>query len=879
MSGLPATPWSENIEKISGALGSDGEKGLSPERLPHLEQVFGRNLLTQERKSGKFERFVRQFQSPVVLVLILATIISSVLGEFADAIAIGAIVFLNACIGFIQEGKAEAAIEALKKMSTPKTRVVRDGKTLEVSSEEVFPGDLLVLEAGDLVPADARIFTASQLSADESVLTGESLPVRKTTKPTDKNAPLAERQCMLFSGTAVATGSARAIVTATGMQSEVGKIAGLLSSQKQTLTPLQIRLEQVSRKLLWFSGIVVLIVAVLGLIHGVRPLEILISAISLAVAAIPEGLPAVVTIALALAVRRMVKKNAIVRRLPAVETLGTVSVICTDKTGTLTTGKMRAREIFTLQAGVRTLEDGSLKDLEEALHLAEASVLCSNATLGEKDNATGDPTEVALLFMARQLDVRTELNRPRLFEWSFDSDRKRMSVAVQGANDSLIIVKGAPEAVIPLCQLNSSQRETVNQAVQSLSSQGRRLLAVAQREMPNLKSGLLAEDVERDLNFVGLVSISDPPRPESISAIARCKSSGIKVVMITGDHPVTARAIAGELGILEPGRFERVLTGSELDQVTDVQLKHEVESVAVYARVSPQHKLKIVNAWKERGEIVAMTGDGVNDAPALKAASIGLAMGKGGTEVARQASSMVLADDNFATIVAGIEEGRGIYGNISRTIQYLLSGNFAEILIMFGAALLAWPSPLAPIHLLWINLVTDGFPALALAAEPVPKDILSQSSRPSSKTFLNRKFYGEIAFVGGITAVMALLIYGYTLRQQGELVARTYIFTFLVFAELFRSFASRSERLTYLQLGPGSNRAHLAAVAFPVLFQFSLHHSTTFTDLFKVTRISWSECLVLIALTMVPVTLIEIKKLFHRPKKESSNEAQVLGSR
>lgn len=882
MNNLSIKPWSEKAESVVKVLGADLERGLSGKQIDHARTTYGKNTLTETKRVGRIFRFAGQFRSPVVLVLILATVVSGLLGEYVDSIAIAAIVFLNSCIGYFQESKAEAAIEALKKMSVPKTRVIRDGETQELSSEELVPGDLLVLEAGDFVPADARILRANQLSADESVLTGESLPVNKSAEPVRLEAPLADRNSMLFSGTALATGSAQAVVTTIGMQTEVGQIAGLLNMQIQTKTPLQDRLEQVSRKLLWFCGGVVLIVAILGLLNAAEPLEILFSAISLAVAAIPEGLPAVVTLALALAVRRMVKKNAIVRHLPAVETLGTVSVICTDKTGTLTTGKMRAREVFTQSSGVLALGDVSLgKDLS-IKELAEASVLCSNATVNGESHSTGDPTEVALLYMACEIGLnpsRIHQSRKRLSEWSFDSDRKRMSVAVQNSSGASIVVKGAPESILPLCSLSTAEASALNEAIHSLSAQGRRLLAVGIREDLSPPSrDARAEDVECDLKFLGVVSIADPPRPESIVAIRKCKAAGIKVVMITGDHPITAQAIASELGIVEKNGFDRVLTGTELDQLNDAALRRDVESTAVYARVSPQHKLRIVNAWKERGEIVAMTGDGVNDAPALKAASIGLAMGKGGTEVARQASGMILADDNFATIVSGIEEGRGIYGNISRTIQYLLSGNFAEILIMFGAALIGWPAPLAPIHLLWINLVTDGIPALALAAEPIPKDILSGQSRPSSKSFLSRKFYSEIGIVGGLTALIALMIYGYALPVKGELVARTYLFSFLVYAELFRSFASRSDLATYFQLGPRSNMAHLLAVAFPVIFQFSLHHSTTFNNLFRVTAISWTECLGLLALTLVPVTLLEIRKLIFAQKRELKSENQILRS-
>ncbi len=861
-----SAPWQNSIEDVLAAANVKPDTGLLPEEAASRLQQHGRNILKAEAKITPLRRFLAQLKSPVVIILLVATVISGLLGETTDAIAIATIVIINAIIGYVQEAKAEAAVEALKKLSAPKARVLRGGNILELEASQICCGDILILEAGDYVPADCRIIQASQLSADEAILTGESLPVNKDAVPVSGSAILAERKNMLFASTAVATGTARAVVTATGMNSEIGHIARLLEAAGAARTPLQDKLSQVSNKLLIFCGVVVLIVAALGFFHGEKWLDVLMTAISLAVAAIPEGLPTVVTLALALAVRRMTKRNAIVRHLPAVETLGSTNVICTDKTGTLTTGKMRVREIFVLSQGI-VKETGS--DGKELQALAVSGVLCSNAALNDEGVATGDPTEVALLYLAKDHHVTArELNAetPRLAEWSFDSNRKRMSVAVRAGNQTVVHCKGAPESVLPLCLISASDRERIEKAITDLSSKGRRLLVLAQKILHVSGEDFDAsayEDsasVENNLTFLGLVAIADPPRQESIPAILACKAAGIKVVMITGDHPVTAKAIARELGIVEDGKFDQVLTGGELEKMSPEELSERVEKIAVYARVSPEHKVKIVQAWKDKGNVVAMTGDGVNDAPALKEASIGIAMGKGGTEVARQASSMILTDDNFATIVSAVEEGRAIYGNIRRTIQYLLSGNLCEILVMLGAAIAGMPAPLAPIHLLWINLVTDGIPALALAAEPVPKNSLATTKRPSPGTFFDKDFYKEMAFVGGITSIMALAVYGYSLQIADEITARTNVFSFLVFAELFRSFACRSDQKTIFQMGLTSNMYHLVAVAIPISFQLTLHHTELFQDIFKVTSVSWYECIVMGLLTLVPVIAIEIRK-------------------
>lgn len=861
-------PWLYSAEQVAERLAVNWQEGLSSAEVLRRQADCGLNSLAAGEAQPAWKRFLNQFKSPVVIILLVATFVSSLLGEYADAVAIVAIVVLNACIGYFQEARAEAAVEALKKLAAPRTRVLRDGRVMEVPSDQAVPGDILVFEAGDYVAADARLFLASQLTVDEAVLTGESLPVSKSLSVVSQDTAIGDRTNMIFAGTAISLGAGKAIVTATGMNTEIGRIAGLLEGQEKSETPLQERLEQVSAKLLVLCLVVVAIVGVFGLVHNEPWLAVLMAAISLSVAAIPEGLPAVVTLALALAIRRMAKRNVIIRHLPAVETLGSTDVICTDKTGTLTTGKMRVREI--ILANGQSVDAGSRDPLFG--QLLKSAVLCSNASLSGAEEAFGDPTEAALLFLAREAGYLKEIQASSLrsLEWSFDSVRKRMSVAASNNGRTEIHVKGAPESILPLCELSELQSRKLDQWMNERSAQGRRLLAIA-TSVSTLKPEELAklpmEQIERNLTLLGVVAIADPPRKESMAAIENCKRAGIRVVMITGDHPNTARAIAKELGILVPGSFEGVITGTELAAIDQKELEKRVKNTAVYARVSPEDKLRIVNAWKSHGSVVAMTGDGVNDAPALKAASIGVSMGRGGTEVARQASSMILADDNFSTIVSAVEEGRAIFGNVRRTIQYLLSGNLSEILVMLGAAIAGWPAPLMPLHLLWINLVTDGLPSLALAAEPVPDDVLKSKSRPSPKNFLNREFYGEMIFVGVVTAALALAIYGYSLRAEDELTARTHVFSFLVFSELFRSFACRHEDKTYFQVGPRSNLYHLFVGIIPVGFQLFLHHHPFFQSLFDVKSLDWRECGALLLLTLMPVTAVEVKKLFKGRQK------------
>lgn len=840
-------PWSRHHLEILTETNVTKDSGLSDKKASDLLKSAGPNLLRTEKQITNLRIFLKQFNNPMVYTLAGATAISLFLGEALDAIAIFMILIINSVIGFIQESKANRAIQALKEMTVPSAHVIRNGKVMTIPSEEVVPGDILKIEAGDFVTADARLLEAFQLTADESPLTGESLPVHKNPEKLPEETILADRKNMIHAGTAISNGSARAVVTSTGMNTEIGSIAGMLEGTKVKETPLQSRLSAVSNRLILFGVVVILIVIVLRYLEGDAWFSILMSAISLAVAAIPEGMPTVVTLALTLAVRRMTKRAAIVRNLNAVETLGSTDVICTDKTGTLTTGVMTVRNIH--------LQDPEKKELFQ-----KALILCNNASLDH--DGSGDTTEIALLkyVVANGVPFRDiKKLHPRIHEWSFDSDRKRMSVAVRDGERTRIFTKGAPETMLDRCELSKEQKNAIFEEVHKLSSRGERILAVAEKNGEIIDS---ADDVEKGLFFLGLVSMADPPKKETLNSIRECKDAGIKVVMITGDHPVTAKAIASELEIVIPGAFEDVLTGKELESMSLEELRKKVDSTAVYARVSPVHKLRIIEALQANGHVVAMTGDGVNDAPALKKAEIGVAMGKGGTEVARQAASMVLTDDNFSTIVAAIEEGRAIYGNIKRTIQYLLSTNLAEIMIVLGASLAQWPVPFTPIGLLWINLVTDGFPSLALAAEPLDKKILEQVQRPNPTSFFDNRFIRELLFVGILITVISLVVYHYGLRISDELTAHSYVYTVLVYLTLFRSFSCRSETKSYFELP--LNFYHLFSVFIPLVLQFFLMKAQTFQELLEIKELSIRENLFLIFLGIVPVTILELHKLWRK---------------
>jgi Ca2+-transporting ATPase len=796
-----------------------GESGLSSAEAARRLASVGPNELQREAGPSALGLLASQFVNPMVALLLVASGVAGALGELADAVAIGTIVVLNAVVGFVQEYRAEKALLALRAMTAPRARVLRDGRSAMIAASEVVPGDLLVLEAGDVVSADAKLREAHQLSTIEAALTGESLPVAKSPEEGATPAPLAERHDHVFLGTSVATGTGRATVTATGMRTEMGRIASLLASAESGETPLQKRLDQVSRTLLLLCLAVVGIVGLLGVLHGDPLLEVLLTSVSLAVAAVPEGLPAVVTIALAVGVQRMAARHVLVRRLPAVETLGSTTVICTDKTGTLTTGVMAVREVWG-------------QDHDAVLR---AAVACVDAELGPSGQGIGDPTEVALLVAAAQrgmLREQIEQHNPRRKVEPFDSETKRMAVL---RADGVLYVKGAAERLLPLSR---SGTEGALAAMERMAERGLRVLGVAVGR---------GEEV-RDLGFLGLVGMADPPRPEAIAAIAAAKKGGIRTVMITGDHPVTARAIARELGILG--------ATDDPDQV-------------VHARATPEDKIKIVRDWKARGAIVAMTGDGVNDAPAIREAHIGIAMGKGGTEVTREAASVVLTDDNFASIVEGVREGRTIYENIRKTLVYLLSGNAGELMVMFAASLMGLPLPLLPLHLLWINLLTDGLPALALVMDPPDADVMSRPPRDPNEPMLGRSQWVTIAITGALQAAVTLGVFVSAL-DEGEAVARNLAFSTLVFGELFRAFAARSPDRVLFEVGLFTNLKLLGIVTLSAVFQLALHHVPWIEEVFQIAPLTLEQCLTSIGLGLIPVSVLELGKLVRRALRPRS---------
>jgi Ca2+-transporting ATPase len=795
-------------------------QGLSSVEAARRLAEVGANELRRTDGTSPWRILARQFGSPIVLLMLAAAVISGALGEAADAIAIAAIVVLNAVVGFLQEYRAERAVLALRSMTAPRARVVRDGQQVTVPATTVVPGDLLVLEAGDIVAADAALTSAHALCANEAPLTGESAAVEKSTAPAAADAMLAERHDCVFQGTSIGAGTGRAVVTATGMATELGKIAAMLETAEEAPTPLQRRLAQVSRMLLVASVAIVAVVAATGLAHGLGAFDVFLSAVSLAVAAVPEGLPAIVTIALAIGVRRMVVRHALVRKLPAVETLGCATVICTDKTGTLTTGVMTVRELWG----------------PDHSRLLDAAAACCDAELdADQRSGIGDSTELAILAEAALRGIQREAierARPRMAVAPFDPERKRMSI---GRADGVLYVKGAAEVIVARCAAGC---EGASEAATQMSARGLRVLAVAVGRGPD----------ETALTLVGLIGIADPPRTEAIAAVAAARKAGIRTVMITGDHPATAEAIARELGIVRPG---------------------EPVGEHVHARATPEDKLRIVRAWKARGAVVAMTGDGVNDAPALREAHVGIAMGKTGTEVTREVAGIVLADDNFATIVAAIREGRGIFDNIRKALVYLLAGNAAELAVMLITSLAGLPLPLLPLQLLWVNLVTDGLPALALVMDPADADVMSRPPRRPSEPILGRPEWTVILVTGALKTAVTLGAFVWALSGGDLTRARSVAFAVLVFGELFRSFASRSTTRVFWQVGAFSNLVLLAVVVVSVVLQLGIHEVPWTAALFQISALPLRDAAICLALGLVPVTIIELAKLAGQRRRSS----------
>ncbi len=879
------------VEETWADLVSGGE-GLSSVEAEKRLAANGPNQLREAKPVRPIHILLRQFKGLLVWVLLAAGTVSFLLGEVLDGAAIVAIIVLNAVIGFYQEFQAETSIAALKRLTSPRARVWRGGKVTLVQASAVVAGDLLDLEAGDLVAADARVVKAASLKCVESALTGESDAVAKQTETIpDIETPLGDRTNLLFMGTSVAAGTGRAVVVATGMGTELGRIATLLEKAGEDEgTPLQKRLASVGRVLVWATfGIVGLLFA-LGYWRGTAPIELFLTSVSLAVAAVPEGLPAVVTVALALGVSRMSRRAALVRRLPAVETLGSTTVICTDKTGTLTVGEMTVRRLRVAgqpyevtgegygPGGEFLLNGKTVSSLPDSVaELALGLVASANAHL-EKEKGVwrviGDPTEGALLALGLKAgwsQERVEREFPKADEIPFDSDRKRSTVLRRlPSGVRRAFTNGAPDQILPLCThlytlegvrpMTDMDRETLLAENASLAGQALRVLGSARRDLgPDFQGPVSAETVERELVFVGLTGMYDPPRPEGKEAVAKCRAAGIRVIMITGDHPQTALAIARELGIATE---ETACTGTELDGLSEEDLKRRVLRTHVYARVSAEHKLRIIRAWKSHGAVVAMTGDGVNDAPAIMGADIGIAMGRTGTEVTKQASDMVITDDNFATIVAAVEEGRGIYDNIQKTLQYLLAGNTAEILLMAVCVVAGMPAPLLPIHLLWVNLVTDGLPALCLATDPIDADVMRHPPRRSTARIMDGRFLGTMVFTGVLTAGVSLGVFLAVLKTGDLELARTQAFTVLVFSELLRSFGSRDKHKPVWRISWLSNLPLLLVVAFSLGLQFLSLHNRMFGGFLKSAAVPLAESLPLLAFGTIPLLTLELVKIF-----------------
>ena len=901
-------------EAVAAELRANLEAGLSTEEAIRRQQNEGFNELPEAQPASPLKLFLSQFTSVIVWVLIGAAVVSGLLEDWLDAAAILAIVFLNGLLGFVQEFRAEQSLAALRKMSVSMARVFRDGVLRSLPARELVPGDLILLEAGDRVPADARLTYAANFQSQEASLTGESTPVQKHAGTLDaEDVPLADRTNLAFMGTIAVTGKARALVVTTALHTQLGRIAAMIqqaSEAEQTETPLQRRLEQFGYTLLWLALAVVTLVFVLGYLRGEPLVAMFLTSVSLAVAAVPEGLPAVVTITLALGVTRMAKRHALIRKLPAVETLGSATVICTDKTGTLTKNEMTVTKLFVGDASFdvtgegyspvgEIVENAKVEVQAETVgglplsaqpgpqpqpglrQLLTAAVLCNGATL-RQENGTwqviGDPTEGALLVAAAKAGLTKkalESAFPFEKEYPFEAERKMMTVIRRTAEGALAFVKGAPDIVLKRCThrmtldgriepLSDQQRKAIVETNTSLAGDTLRVLGVAQRPVDGHGSTLSADAVERDLVFLGLFAMKDPLRPEAKEAVRLCHEAGIRTVMITGDHKETAVAIARELGLHDDEG--RALSGSELNDLTDEQLAAMVQRVTVYARVSAEHKLRIVQAWKRSGAIVAMTGDGVNDAPAIKEADIGVAMGLAGTDVTKEASDMVVTDDNFASITAAVEEGRGVFDNIRKTVHFLLSCNVSEVLVMLFAALLGLPLPLLPIQILWMNLVTDGIPALALAVDPKAPDLMKRPPRRPEARLLDG---GRLLAIGGeglMLSALALGAFSYSLYglHQGLDQARTVAFTVMVVAQLVHAFNCRSERWSLFQLGVGTNRPLLWAFLFSCVMQIAVLTVPAVSPIFKVASLPMEDWLLMGATGVLPFGIMELTKWLRR---------------
>ena len=854
--------YTKSSREVLAELNSKAE-GLTSQEVSARQEKYGPNELQQAKKKTNLQRFFDQFKDAMIIILLVAAAISFVIAcvegnpkEFFEPGLILLIVVLNALMGVMQESKAEKALEALKSMSAPHSRVIRDGQEQVIESAQLVPGDIIRLEAGDFVPADARLLKSVNLKCEESALTGESVPSDKEADAViEEKAPLGDRSNMIYSGCSVSYGTATAVVTATGMETEMGKIANLLSGEQDGQTPLQKKLAQLGKYLGFLALGVCAIIFVIGLIAKLPVMEIFMTAVSLAVSAIPEGLPAIVTIVLSIGVQRLAKQNAVIRRLPAVETLGGASIICSDKTGTLTQNRMTLMKAYV--EGLQ--EDVSKENSKEIRKLMGYATLCCDGSIRFEDGQVqhiGDPTETAIILGAHNNGMtQAELNSrfPRVAELPFDSDRKLMTSVNQVEGKLLVIVKGAVDMLIPRCiKGNTEKAKEVNE---EMSSCALRVIAVAYKEIEELPQDL--NTLEHGLTFMGLLGMIDPPRPECAEAVRTCLRAGIKPVMITGDHVVTASAIAKALGILQPG--QRAITGAQLDAMTDEELDAQVEKISVYARVSPENKIRIVKAWQRKDQVVAMTGDGVNDAPALKAADIGCAMGITGTDVAKGAADMTLSDDNFATIVEAVKEGRSIYRNIKKVVGFLLGTNIGEVITVFFAMLLWQKTPLLSMQLLWINLITDSLPAIALGMEPIEAGVMDEKPRPKKEGLFANGLGIRVVLQGLMFGILSLIAYRVGESVMGSVEGgQTMAFTVLALSQIVQAYNMRSDRSLF-KIGVFGNKtlnkAALLSVVLMILVLF-----TPVKAAFGLVTLTFPLYLLALALIFVPLGAMELAK-------------------
>lgn len=851
----PDQIWQRSGKDLLDTLES-GPGGLTSHEAARRLERYGPNELREGGKKSTFRIFLEQFADFLVIILILAAVVSAVLGDVESTVVILAVITMNAVLGTVQTVKAEASLDSLKQMSAPTAKVLRDGTVVQIPGREVVPGDIVVLEAGDAVCADGRLLECASLKTAESALTGESLPVEKAAEVIDGEVPLGDRKNMVFSGTFVTYGRGRFLVTGTGMDTEMGKIAALLKSTSEKKTPLQVSLDQFGKKL--SIGILILcglLFAVSVLLRGENVMSAFLFAVALAVAAIPEALSSIVTIVLSFGTRKMAKEHAVIRKLQAVEGLGSVSVICSDKTGTLTQNKMTVRQLYVGGRIIPAQEANFKAPVQEPL--LRAALLCSDATVNEKGEI-GDPTETALVRLGEdfgfdELDVRDQW--PRLGELPFDSDRKLMSTVHRFAGGYMLVTKGAVDVMLDRTVLGPGEREEIERVNQTFSNQGLRVLAFACRRLESTEVSL---EEENNMLFLGLIAMMDPPRAESKEAVAHCIAAGIRPIMITGDHVVTASAIAREIGILTPGT--QAVEGAVIESMTDQELQDFVPQVSVYARVSPEHKIRIVRAWQERGALVAMTGDGVNDAPALKQADIGVAMGITGTEVAKDAAGMVLTDDNFATIVQAVKNGRNVYANIRRSIQFLLSGNMAGILTVLYASLLALPVPFAAVHLLFINLLTDSLPAIALGLEPHTEQVMHEKPRPRKEGILTKPFLASVGLEGLVIAVGTIVAFHLGLRYGGEAAGATMAFATLCLSRLFHGFNCKAAEPVLFTRRFWNNKPLLGAFLVGALLLSAVLVIPPLEELMQAVALPWQLGLAIPALAVGSMLVIQLLK-------------------